>query len=201
MICGLYMGRSARPIRRLMCFDGPARTAAHEIWCTTATTTSTVPMRSPTCSDGPARAVAHEMWYTFDATTTFLGVPGAMSAKNSYLVLRHFWQIASGVQYNMMPGANVGSTPWYCCGCTDVTPCRLGDAGSMTSLPWFVPRTEPSAKLPEVGPDRGHLLTESCIGVHLHVCRCRTGDGDRCCCSVGSRPQSITACAGGIFAR
>ena len=47
-----------------MCFDGPARTAAHETWCTTATTnmTPTVPMRPPTCFDGPARAVAHEMW-------------------------------------------------------------------------------------------------------------------------------------------
>ena len=49
-----------------MCFDGPARTAAHEMWCTTATTTtpSTVPVRPPTCFDGPARAVAHEMWCT-----------------------------------------------------------------------------------------------------------------------------------------
>ena len=73
MRCGLYMGRSARPMRRLMCFDGPARTAAHEIWCTTATTTSTVPMRSPTCFDGPARAVAHEMW-CITATTTIVWV-------------------------------------------------------------------------------------------------------------------------------
>ena len=46
-----------------MCFDGPARPAAHEMWCTTATTTTTltVPMRPPRCLDGPARAVAHEM--------------------------------------------------------------------------------------------------------------------------------------------
>ena len=26
--------------------------------------------------------------------------------------------------------------PWYRCGCTGDTPCRLGDAGSMTFLPW-----------------------------------------------------------------
>ena len=37
---------------------------------------------------------------------------------------------------NMMPRANVGSKRWYRCGCTDDTPCRLGDAGSMTFLPW-----------------------------------------------------------------
>ena len=64
---GTYMGRSARPMRRLMCFDGPARTAAHDMCTTainTATTTSTVPMRPPTCFDGAARAVAHEMWCT-----------------------------------------------------------------------------------------------------------------------------------------
>ena len=58
MRCGLYMGRAARPTKRPMCFDGSARSAAHEMWCTTATTTttSTVPMRPPTCFDGPARA-------------------------------------------------------------------------------------------------------------------------------------------------
>ena len=51
-----------------MCYHVPARTVAHEMWCTiattTTTTTSTVPMRPPTCFDGPARAVAHEMWCT-----------------------------------------------------------------------------------------------------------------------------------------
>ena len=49
-----------------MCFDGPARIAAHEMWFNTATTaaTSTVPMRPPTCFDGPDRAVAHEAWCT-----------------------------------------------------------------------------------------------------------------------------------------
>ena len=82
-----------------MCCDAPARTAAHEMWCTIATTptTSTVPMRSPTCFDGPARAVAHEMWCTTATTTTFLGVPGSLSAKNSYVRTMHFWHIALGV--------------------------------------------------------------------------------------------------------
>ena len=75
----------------------------------------------------------------------------------------------------MMPCANVLSKHWYRCGCTDNTPWRLGDAGSMTLLPWFVPRTESPVQLREVGLDRGHLLTESCSDVHLHVCRCRTG--------------------------
>ena len=60
---------------------------------------------------------------------------------------------------------DVGSKPWHRCGCRDDTPCRLGDAGSMAFLPWFVPRTQPPVQLREVGPDRGHLLTESCSGV------------------------------------
>ena len=94
---------------------------------------------------------------------------------------------------NMTPCANVGSKPWHRCGCTDDTPCRLGDAGSMTFLPSFVPRTEPPVQLREVGPDRGHLLTQSCSDIHLDACRCRTGDEDCCCCSVGSRRQNITA--------
>ena len=82
-----------------MCFDGPARIAAHEMWRTTATTTttSTVPMRQPTCFDGPARAVPHEMWCTTAKNTTFWGVAGSSSAKNSYVCTMHFWQIASGV--------------------------------------------------------------------------------------------------------
>ena len=84
-----------------MCFDGPARTAAHEMWCTTdtttITTTSTVPMRPPKCFDGPARAVASEMWCTIAATTIILGVPGSLSAKSSYVRTMHFWQVASGV--------------------------------------------------------------------------------------------------------
>ena len=71
-----------------------------------------------------------------------------------------------------------------------------------TFLPWFVPRTEPPVQLREVGPDRGHLLTESCSDVHLHVCRYRTGDKDCCCCcSVASRRQNIAACTGVIFPR
>ena len=70
MRCGLYMGRSARSMRRPMCFDGPPRTAAHEMWCTTATTTttSTVPMTPSTRFDGPAPAVVHEMWCTTPPT-------------------------------------------------------------------------------------------------------------------------------------
>ena len=89
-----------------MCYDGPARTAAgpartaaHNMWCITVTTitTSTVAMRTPTCFDGPAGAVAHEMWFTTATTTTFLGVLGSLSAKNSYVRPMHFWQIASGV--------------------------------------------------------------------------------------------------------
>ena len=101
-----------------------------------------------------------------------------------------------------MPCANGGSKPWHRCGCTDDGPYRLGDAGSMTFLPWFVPRTEPPVQLREVGPDRGHLLTESYSDVHLHVCRCRTGDVYCCCCcSVLSRRQNITACTGVIVAR
>ena len=76
-----------------MCYHGPARTVAHEMWCTiattTTTTTSTVPMRPPTCFDGPARAVAHEMWCTTATTTTFFGVPGSLSAKNSYVRTMH----------------------------------------------------------------------------------------------------------------
>ena len=106
MRCGLYMGRSARPMRRPVCFDGPARTAAHEMWCTTATTstTSTAPMRPPACFYGPARAVVHELWCTTAATTTFLGVPGSLSAKNNDVRTMYFWQIAAGVIfiYNMV---------------------------------------------------------------------------------------------------
>ena len=102
----------------------------------------------------------------------------------------------------MMPCGKVGSKPWYRCGYTDDTPCRLGDAGSMKFLPWFVPQTEPPVQLREVGTDRGHLLTESYSDNHLHVCRCRTGDKDCCCyCSAGSRHQNITACTGVTFAR
>ena len=97
-----------------------------------------------------------------------------------------------------MPCAHAGSKPWYRCGYTDGTPCRLGDAGSMTFSPWFVPRTKRSVQLHEVGPDRRHLLTESDSDVHLYVCRCRTGDADCCCCSVGSRRHYITACTGVI---
>ena len=62
---------------------------------------------------------------------------------------------------------NIGSKPWNRCGRTDDTPRRLGDAGIMTFLPWFVPLTEPpvqlrAVQLREVGPDREHIHTESC---------------------------------------
>ena len=69
MRCGLYMGRSALPMRRPTCFHGPVRVAAHEM-CTTASTipgttiTSILPVRRPTCFHRPARAAAHEMWCT-----------------------------------------------------------------------------------------------------------------------------------------
>ena len=69
----------------------------------------------------------------------------------------------------MMPCANVGLKPWYRCVCTDDTPRPLGDAGRMTFLLRFVPRTEPPVQIREVGQDRGHLLTESCSDVHVDV--------------------------------
>ena len=81
-----------------MCFDGPARTAAHEISCTTATTTmSTVPMRPPTCFDGPAWAAAHEMWSTTATSTTFWMCLDCYPPKNGYVRTMHFWQIATCV--------------------------------------------------------------------------------------------------------
>ena len=77
-----------------------------------------------------------------------------------------------------MPYANVGSKRWDPGGCTVDTPCRRWNPGSMTLLPWFVPRTEPPVKLREVGPGGGYLLTESRGDVHLNMCRCRTGGED-----------------------
>ena len=41
----------------------------------------------------------------------FWGVPGSLSAKTSYVRMMHFWQIVSGVQYNVMACANIGSKP------------------------------------------------------------------------------------------
>ena len=145
-----------------MCFKGPARTAAHEMWCTTATTNtaSTVPIRPLTCFDGQARAVAYHVWCTTTTTTTLLGVPRSLSDKNSYVRLMNFWPIASSAIYNVIPCAIVGSKPWYRGGCVDDTPCRLGDAGIMMFLPWLVPPKEPPVQLREVGPDSGYLLTE-----------------------------------------
>ena len=101
MRCGLYMGRSARPMRRPICFDGPARTATYDMWCTTATTTttSTVPMRPPTFVDGPVRAVAHEMWCTAATTTSFWVCLGRYLPKTAtwYIRTMHFWHIPSCV--------------------------------------------------------------------------------------------------------
>ena len=82
--------------------------------------------------------------------------------------------------------AHVGSKPWHRCGCTDDTPCRLGDASRMTFWPWFVPQTEPPVELREEGPDRGHRRTKSCSDDSC-MCRCRTGDEDCCWCSLGIR--------------
>ena len=59
-----------------MLCDGPARTDAPDILCTSATTAlSTVPMGPPTCVDGPAPAVDHAMWCTtsIGTTTTLFG--------------------------------------------------------------------------------------------------------------------------------
>ena len=94
----------------------------------------------------------------------------------------------------MISCVNVGSKPLHRCGCTDDSPCRLGDAGNLTLLPWFVPRTVPPVQLREVGPYRGHLQAKSCGDVHLHVCRCQTGNEGCCCCRVGTRRHYITAC-------
>ena len=68
--------------------------------------------------------------------------------------------------------ANVGSKPWYRCGCTDDPPRRLGDACSITLLPWFVTRMEPPVQLRKVVSDRGHLLTECFSDVRLHAFTC-----------------------------
>ena len=64
MRCGLNMGRSALPMRRPTCYEGPARAAAHHMSCTTATTNTTfiLPMRQSTGFHAPARVAAHGMW-------------------------------------------------------------------------------------------------------------------------------------------
>ena len=76
MRCGLYMGRSAEPMRRPTSFHRPARAAAHEMWCTAvaaiicAMTKSTLPMRWPTRFGGSARAAAHHMLCAASTMTT-----------------------------------------------------------------------------------------------------------------------------------
>ena len=59
------------------------------------------------------------------------------------------------------------------CGCTEDTPCRFRDAGSIIYVvAWLSPDgRNRRLKLREVGPDREHLLTESCSDVHLRACR------------------------------
>ena len=58
------------------------------------------------CFDGSARAVTHEILLQ---VRLFWGVPGSLSVENSYARMMYFfWKIASGVQHNMMPCANVG---------------------------------------------------------------------------------------------
>ena len=61
---GLYMNRSARPMRRPACFHRPAPSAAQDMWCTAATKTtmSTRPMRRPTRFRGPTRAAGQNTW-------------------------------------------------------------------------------------------------------------------------------------------
>ena len=144
-----------------------ARTAAHEMWCTTATTmTSTVPMRPPTCFDGPARAVAHEMWCT--TATTIIRVFLVCLGRRYPAKTATFVRCISG------KSPRVYNIVYSLCKCRIKalvplwdTRCRLGDAGSMTFLPWL--RTEPPVQLREVGPDRGQLLTEcsdvSCVSM------------------------------------
>ena len=76
MRCGLYMGRSAQPMRRPTSFHRSARAAAHEMWCTAvpaticAMTESTLPMRWPTRFCGLARAAAHHMLCAVSTTMT-----------------------------------------------------------------------------------------------------------------------------------
>ena len=185
-----------------MCFDGSARIAAHKVWCTTATstTTSTVPMRPPTCLTGrpgpwPVTCgvllLQPQLFWVWlsrypSKTSTFVR---CISGKSPRLY---------NIRYDALCKCRIKAlVPLW----VYDTPCRLGDAGGMTFLPWFVPRTETPVQLREVGPEMEHLLTQSCSDFHLHVWRCRTGEKDRCCCSVGSRRQYITACAGVIFAR
>ena len=82
------------------------------------------------------------------------------------------------------PCAYVYSKPWYHCGCTKDTPCRLRDAGSICRSCPGSTRTEPPVKTWLSRQDMGHLLTESCSDVHLCVGRCRAGNGDCCCRSM-----------------
>ena len=83
--CRLCMGRSARPIRWPMYFAGPGRAAPHEMWCATATTTtttmSTLPMRPPTCLTGRPGPWPMRCGVLLLHLRLYLGVPGSLSAK------------------------------------------------------------------------------------------------------------------------
>ena len=105
--------------------------------------------------DGPGRTVANDIWCTTATTTTLFGVPVSLSARNCYLVRSYgaFLAIRLGCVIELMPFANVKSKPCHHCGCAgDTTICRLGDAGSIAFLRWFFPRTEPPVQFREVGP-------------------------------------------------
>ena len=82
-----------------------------------------MPIRPPTRFDGPGRTVAHEMWLTTATTTTLFGVPGSLFAGNSYLVRSYgaFLAIRLACVIDLMPLANVVSKPCHHCGYTDDT--------------------------------------------------------------------------------
>ena len=143
-----------------MRFHGPARIAAHEMCCTTATTTrtSTVPMRPPTCFDGPARTVVHEMWCTTATTTTFFGVPGSLSAKNSYVrttrsVERRRQNITSCTDVIFAKGGRCSSVycnSTGCCSSTCCCSCCCCCCGRLSSTrKWWSTGSHPTESLVE----------------------------------------------------
>ena len=73
--------------------------------------------------DGPGRTVAHDMWCTTATITTLFGVPGSFSATSRYLVRSYgaFLAIRLACVIDSMPLANVESKPWHHCGYADDT--------------------------------------------------------------------------------
>ena len=142
------------------------------------------------------------MWCTTAPTTTLLGCAWVVIRQTqlpgTFVGCILGIRLGSVIEYNALCKYRIKAS--HRCGCTN-PPCGLGDAGSMTLLPCFVPWTEPPVKLREVGPDKRHLLTQRCSDVHVHVCRSLTGDEGCCCCSVETRRRNIIACAGLIFSR